>query len=108
MKESKNKTTKYFLRYNIWKKIYKSVGEYRRMNLQAQLVFEDWTSERNQQSKINKDVNDLLEMIRIIPCQCHEGFTSRKLTDPSCPRCNWIDENTVNKVIKNMNKIKNK
>lgn len=33
--------------------------------------------------------NELMEMIRIIPCQCNDGFTSRKLTDPSCPRCNW-------------------
>lgn len=102
MSKSKNK-----LSYNTWKKIYKSnIGV--RMNLQAQLVFEDWTSERKQQLKINKDINDLLEMIRIIPCQCHEGFKDRGLVDPDCPRCNWIDENMVNKVIKNMNKIKNK
>jgi hypothetical protein len=44
-------------------------------------------------------LKDLLEMIRIIPCLCHEGFKSRGLTDPNCPRCNWIDEDTVEKVI---------
>ena len=25
----------------------------------------------------------------ILPCQCAEGFTTRHLNDPSCPRCNY-------------------
>lgn len=29
---------------------------------------------------------------RWLPCLCHEGFKSRKLTDPSCPRCNYADD----------------
>ena len=44
------------------------------------------------------DVTELLELIRIIPCTCKAGYKDRKLTDPDCPRCNWIDEDTVKKV----------
>lgn len=50
-----------------------------------------------------KDRDELMEMIKIIPCTCHEGFKSRNLTDPVCPRCNWIDEDLVNRLV---NKVK--
>jgi len=47
---------------------------------------------------VRADIEDLLEMIRIIPCTCHGGFKSRGLTDPDCPRCNWIEDDIVAKV----------
>lgn len=44
------------------------------------------------------DVRDLVEMVEAIPCICEECYTSRKLTQPDCPRCNYIDMDIVNKV----------
>lgn len=29
------------------------------------------------------------------PCHCHEGYKMRNLTDPSCPRCNWYCDETI-------------
>lgn len=29
---------------------------------------------------------------RCLPCQCHDGFRSRNLRDPSCPRHNFADD----------------
>jgi len=49
---------------------------------------------------VRADVKELLEMIRIIPCSCREIFISRKRRDPNCPRCNWVDDDIVNKVSK--------
>jgi len=47
-------------------------------------------------------LNDLIKMIDDIPCICHSAYKDRKLTDPHCPRCNWIDEDTVNRVKNNL------
>jgi hypothetical protein len=48
--------------------------------------------------KYKAERNELLKMIRIIPCECPDGFKSRKLTDPDCPRCNWIDDDTISRI----------
>jgi hypothetical protein len=37
------------------------------------------------------------EMIKIIPCTCNIAYTSRKLTAPDCPRCNYIYDLEVKK-----------
>ena len=44
------------------------------------------------------DVRELVEMVEAIPCICEECYTSRKLTQPDCPKCNYIDMDVVNKV----------
>ena len=41
--------------------------------------------------EIYLDTND-------IPCHCDEFYKSRKLTDPSCPRCNWVDDELFDKM----------
>lgn len=45
--------------------------------------------------KYRKERDELMEMIRIIPCSCHEAFKCRNLTDPDCPRCNWIYDDLI-------------
>lgn len=44
------------------------------------------------------DVRELVEMVEAIPCICDKMYTDRKLTQPDCPRCNYIDIDIVNKV----------
>ena len=44
------------------------------------------------------DVRELVEMVEAIPCICEECYTSRKLIQPDCPKCNYIDMDVVNKV----------
>lgn len=39
------------------------------------------------------DQNELLIKIKErIPCTCDSAYTSRKLTAPDCPQCNWAEE----------------
>lgn len=44
------------------------------------------------------DVRELVEMVEAIPCICEECYTSRKLTQPDCPKCNYISVDVINKV----------
>ena len=44
------------------------------------------------------DVRELVEMVEAIPCICEECYTSRKLTQPDCPKCNYIEVDIINKV----------
>ncbi len=48
--------------------------------------------------KSEQILKDTLEMINGIPCHCNDGYKSRGLTDPDCPRCGWIDEDIVQKL----------
>ena len=50
-------------------------------------------------AEVRADVKELLEMITDIPCTCDKMFTDRGLCAPDCPRCNWIEDDIVNKVI---------
>ena len=53
---------------------------------------------REERDRYKAERDELMEMIRIIPCTCHEGFKGRNLTDPDCPRCNWIYEDLITRI----------
>ena len=50
------------------------------------------------QSRLLDDVRSLLRVIDAIPCTCDDAYECRDLTDPGCPRCNFVDEDTVEEV----------
>lgn len=50
------------------------------------------------QKKLKICLIELLDMIDCIPCTCIEAYSKRSLIAPDCPRCNWIDYDTVQKI----------
>jgi len=43
-----------------------------------------------------KDILEkLISMLDDIPCTCDNAYKERELTDPNCPRCEWVDEQII-------------
>jgi hypothetical protein len=54
------------------------------------LTIEKFNEMQNQLKKAQEKIKQYEEMIDAIPCTCDIAYTSRKLTSPDCPRCNYI------------------
>lgn len=75
-----------------------------------EILYDNWLKNRNDglaMSEANSnamlDIKELLQMISEIPCTCDKMYTDRGLCAPDCPRCNWIEDNIVNKVSERFN-----
>jgi hypothetical protein len=77
---------------NLWIKLanenFEDIKTFHDLGKNIALAMNDWAEERK----------ELIEALNSIPCLCNEGYETRNMIDPYCPRCNWVDTEFLNKL----------